>query len=137
MKAIDYNTLDALATHLETGKLGHKRFNLRVFNQNFDGRLQVDPEPYTCGTNGCAIGELPIIFPQRYAFGREGVIVSLATGWPVHKHEVYDSLGLDSYEFETLFFPNSYAPHQRTGAVGRKAVAIRIRELLVTKTIDE
>lgn len=43
-----------LATHLETGKLGHRHFYFGAYNL---GAVTANK----CGTSGCAIGELPII----------------------------------------------------------------------------
>lgn len=55
--------LEKIATHLETGKLGHATFDFMVINSALD----------TCGTNGCAIGEFPIIFKNDWRF-KHGVV---------------------------------------------------------------
>src|SRR5687767_12693977 len=67
----DYNTmkwhkkyrdrLEKLATHLEKGKLGHKKFNLEAYS------LAPAGSP-TCGSAGCALGECPTLFPRQWAF---------------------------------------------------------------------
>lgn len=59
-----------LAQHLENGELGHKNFDFSCFNRDLLSKgvkLKVST-PGSCGTNGCAIGELPIIFPEYWEF---------------------------------------------------------------------
>jgi hypothetical protein len=46
-----------LAGHIESGKLGHDRFDF--------GHISVKAE---CGTLGCAMGELPFCFPEAFKF---------------------------------------------------------------------
>ena len=53
--------LEKLADHLERGKLGHERFSFAVINGDDNGN-QLDVNG--CGTCGCAVGELPFVFPS-------------------------------------------------------------------------
>ncbi len=49
-----------LADHLEWGKLGHDEFTIiRYSDFNFCR---------PCGTTGCAIGECPFLFPDKWEF---------------------------------------------------------------------
>lgn len=57
---IKTDLLRKLADHLMTGELGHERFDLTTINGDGAG---------CCGTAGCAIGELPILFPDDWQFG--------------------------------------------------------------------
>jgi hypothetical protein len=67
MKKLHKNRLLKLAKHLEQGKLGHKIFNMRVWNAGtFDKN--------GCGTAGCAIGECPIVFPRLWIFRRNKIL---------------------------------------------------------------
>ena len=59
-KRLGRNRLLKLANHLHSGKLGHNKFNFSTFNSDISGK----GAPYKCGTNGCALGECPIIFKQ-------------------------------------------------------------------------
>lgn len=52
-----------LAAHLRTGKMGHKIFNFAVLNTDDD-----DNHVNVCGTQGCAMGELPIVWPEKFDF---------------------------------------------------------------------
>lgn len=52
-----------LADHLEFGVLGHQVFNFSRLN---DGT--VINKDTLCKTNGCAIGECPIVFPEDWKF---------------------------------------------------------------------
>ena len=47
-----------LAEHLESGKLKHERFDFSTISNVVNG----------CFTNGCAIGELPIVFPEAWKY---------------------------------------------------------------------
>ncbi len=59
-----------LAAHLESGKLGHKRFDFEQFNTGCE---------QTCGAAGCAIGECPVVFPKAWKFGRAGLPLLVGT----------------------------------------------------------
>lgn len=61
----------ALAEHLESGELGHKHFTLDVWNSLY-GNRQICLD-HSCGTYGCAVGELPILFPEDWKFSYNGV----------------------------------------------------------------
>lgn len=56
------------ADHIEKGKLGHERFDMRWLHRS--GAYTLDG---FCGTVGCALGELPVIFPRLFRFVGNGV----------------------------------------------------------------
>lgn len=62
MQKLYKDRLLKLAEHLEKGILGHKEFD---FSTVSFGKLQPTKG---CGTNGCAIGELPIVFPEDFYY---------------------------------------------------------------------
>lgn len=89
--------------HLEKGVLGHKEFNFSVINNGKDG---------TCGSQGCALGELPIIFPEAWRFNINDVF---SGGICLIRTEQYDFFpglnewfGIDYHEAKVLFYDNSY-----------------------------
>lgn len=48
--------------HLQKGYLGHKRFA-------FDSLYSEGPyQPNGCGTAGCALGEMPAVWPDRFCW---------------------------------------------------------------------
>lgn len=69
MEQIYKDRLLKLAAHLETGKLGHKIFNFDIINDIWEPK---------CGTQGCALGELPIVFPDRWKFSSRGSVLMSA-----------------------------------------------------------
>jgi len=54
-----------LADHLERGQLGHKNFDYNAINLVEQG---IPAEPNGCGSSGCALGEMPIVFPDDWEF---------------------------------------------------------------------
>lgn len=51
-----------LADHLEAGRPGgHKKFNFQVWHENHGSKN-------FCGTAGCAVGEIPVIWPRAAGF---------------------------------------------------------------------
>lgn len=65
----------ALADHLESGQLIHKVFDVGVVNDN---RRYGPITPNGCGTHGCAMGEIPAVFPDQWVFDRAGSIKLMA-----------------------------------------------------------
>lgn len=54
-----------LAAHLKSDRRGHKFFDFTIFSAG-----QRDPERHGCGSAGCAFGELPVVWPDHWDFGR-------------------------------------------------------------------
>ena len=63
--------LRQLAEHLLNGKLGHQRFDFTTFNNVYDF---VNGETNVCGTNGCAAGEMPFVWPDKFKFYKNVVV---------------------------------------------------------------
>jgi hypothetical protein len=66
-----------LAEHLDKGKLGHKRFDFKTFNNDVaPSHAKKKAGKYIgahgCGTNGCAIGECPFAFPEHWSIQEDG-----------------------------------------------------------------
>lgn len=103
---IRVDRLRILANHLLRGKLGHKKFNLKVLNVE-NGRTIYGH----CGTEGCAAGELPIAFPNEWQFGdTDYKVVSLKTGkscgdWM----DIKEFFKIKQTHLTTLFFSEDYS----------------------------
>ena len=85
-----------LATHLESGKLGHEKFDFSIYNNNY-----ISP---TCGTAGCAIGECPILWPKDWCFNETGRPRYRFTDWGT-EGSAREWFNIDSSEFGHLFIP--------------------------------
>lgn len=117
-----------LAKHLESGKLGHKRFDFSQFNGEMD---PVEPKPYTCGTAGCALGECPIIFPKQWRFDSNS-FPALRRGDASGYEAGAEFFGLNGVEVRSLFDPSDSG---LGGKATRKQVAKRIRQFVAAKQI--
>lgn len=131
MNAIGKRRLLKLAEHLETGKLGHEKFDFQVLN-SFYGEERV---PHSCGTNGCALGECPIVFPRYWKFDYSGQPVLQGL------EDAFDSaikfFQINKDESNGLFAPaktRPWAPGKilRSNAK-RKQVARSIRQFVICK----
>ncbi len=90
-----------LATHLESGKLGHEVFDFEQWN---------DAQGPRCGTCGCAIGECPIAFPDEWGFDAFGVPELIGEKWGARNgSRIFFELTED--QMEHLFLPESQMPH--------------------------
>jgi hypothetical protein len=136
MKKLHKDRLLKLAEHLERGKLGHKVFDFSRVN----GFVNCNPSRKACGTNGCAMGELPVVFPKSFKFGDtigcETEVVDV-NGWDVHD-AVDPFFGLGSEESGHLFYPNEQKPKLFGGRklgpkATRKQVAANIRDFIKHK----
>lgn len=114
-KQIRLDLLEQLSKHVRDGALGHKVFDFNVVN----GNLLVDAPPPVnkCGTNGCAMGELPIIFPERWRFNEAadvalfpGELATLRDDGQDLPGQVAHFFGLWRDEVWALFFPRAGAP---------------------------
>lgn len=96
-----------LADHLESGKLGHEKFDFSVINIGpFDIK--------GCGWVGCALGELPIVFPRQWRFTQSEIFLN---AWnPLLKSKSTGNVFSDAMKFfgitedeaHQLFAPNSF-----------------------------
>lgn len=58
-----------LAEHLETGKLFHETFDFSILSSRCLGMQ----EPQQCGSVGCAMGEMPYVFPDLCKYDNYGL----------------------------------------------------------------
>jgi len=64
--------LRQLANHLLNGNLGHKVFDFSTFNKN--PKIKFDEMGINeCQTNGCAAGECPILWPDKFEFQKQRI----------------------------------------------------------------
>lgn len=61
---IRFDRLKKLADHLRNGELGHVKFNFRYVHINGDTITKAQKKAGKCGSVGCAIGEMPRVFPS-------------------------------------------------------------------------
>lgn len=120
--------LEKLATHLESGKLGHKKFDFSAWNRT---RFHDNAKPYTCGYAGCAIGECPIVFPRDWGFTASGGVGLNGDSAYVEK-DAREFFGLLESELYHLFVPSMqrvslYGGKMLGGKATRKQVAKNIR----------
>lgn len=99
-----------IANHLSYGKLEHDVFSFINYNTSPDGEFKDN----NCGTHGCAIGELPRIFPKDFAFVR-GEFMNIPVLLGSQDATEYDKvisinkyLDLNENEYNILFIPYSY-----------------------------
>lgn len=94
--------LRKLADHLLNGKLGHQVFDFSTYNQNYDCTNK-------CGTNGCAIGECPIVFPDDWIFNAyyEPQLKNIdAQSFVVEKQSGQEFFKISEEQYEHLFLPD-------------------------------
>jgi len=127
--------LEKLAKHLEVGKLGHEIFDLNVVNT-----LPLRP-PYNCGTSGCAMGELPIVFPKSWEFHGHQIRLIIPKVL-MHRglgYEICRWFGISYRERLHLFYANKQDPKLFGGSrlecsATREMVAANMRDFLRIKT---
>jgi hypothetical protein len=128
MRKVHKNRLLKLAEHLEIGKRGHKSFRFSLLT-NSTGN--------TCGTAGCAMGELPVLFPRIWKF-TDSVIRLKKNTTAFYSTDVQAFFGLDNSEENHLFYPGLQRPSEYGGRVlGEKArpvsVAKNIRDFVANR----
>lgn len=143
----DFERLAQIVEHLVSGQLMHKEFNFAVLNSS-------DPiDDSGCGSNGCAIGEFPAIWPNDWRFIKEyspykdnspGVFYTpglLDEYLSYHgvSHNVLLWLSLTKDQAEYLFYPacNNGFPkpgtvNQMPGNATRYEVTARIRKFIAS-----
>lgn len=118
MKHFHLKRLLKLANHLKSNKLGHKRFSFKVTNifVSPSGEIQ-ESIPYKCGTNGCAIGECPIVFPKDWLFSKGADPVlrrfkeqDISWQWYAIRPSIMEFFGITDEESKHLFMPDEQMP---------------------------
>lgn len=115
----------ALSEHLLNGKLGHKEFNFYFYNHSYKG----NSKPEKCLDCGCAIGELPIIFPCQFYFDgnkvksmKNHIQISLA-------HSLRSEFSLeenDAYHLHKIFHDFSLYPEAVKNVITKEMVAHKL-----------
>lgn len=138
-KAVFKKRLLKLAEHLETGKLGHKKFNFGVFNA--DKHSWSVEKPYSCGYAGCALGECPVLFPRKWQFAADGSPVLSTTDRDnentLPTDEAAEFFGITRKECALLFVPYEGIAQWNRHVLGehatKKQVAASIRRFVAWK----
>lgn len=149
---IQYRKLQKLANHLRRGKLGHPVFDFSCINGGV-GQCEVDPKTLKvaakpCGTNGCAMGELPIVFPKDWAYPdpdidyTDGVLNITVAQTPEYirgdtprhefSQEVANFFGISQDAVDHLFYPDAQDPR----TYGGKHLKSNATRLQVAKQIE-
>lgn len=121
--------LAKLAEHLEKGQLGHVRFDFSTIN---------DTESPHCGTAGCALGELPIVWPNLWSWNYAGLPTLKDVGESIFSGaRIF--FGLSSVETFHLFYPDEqltdvYGGKDLDDNATRYEVAANIRAFIEIKT---
>lgn len=131
--------LEKLAAHLESGNLGHELFN---FNQ-----FHIGPHPIKetrCGTEGCAIGECPFVFPEDWEFcecGQLSVKPRLKSSAGTRYHDslsdAIDFFHLKGIEARLLFMPfgGEFQEDSLSDKATAAQVAQQIREFITRQPL--
>lgn len=97
MKTIYKRRLLKLARHLRDGKLYHDKFDIACYHSIIEG---------SCKTAGCAIGELPGLFPNHWYFLKDYPMLNIGS-----KENAFDDaktfFGLNRDESLALFDKSS------------------------------
>lgn len=126
--------LKKLSDHLRNGQLGHDEFDINTYNSSSpSARPQM--RKIGCGSSGCAIGELPIIFPNEWEFRKstwkEFFDVRLKNsfwernGMYATQIEAEEWFDIGEKKYTRMFMPSSYEPFPT-----RYDVADRIDQLI-------
>lgn len=115
-----------LATHLESGNLGHDIFDFGVYHQ----------ETKDCGTLGCAIGECPYAFPDEWEMQNGCPIYAMSSDSLEDEKEsgmvFFDINGVD---YVHLFVPESAPRGGLSVTASRHEVADNIRKFVARSQI--
>lgn len=115
---IRFDRLQKLATHLKKGKLGHVKFDFSEVHVNGETITIKQKEKGFCGSAGCAVGELPMVFKKTWKYSTSksygcripsvrNIISKRAFGMGFGWNEVYKFFGISKMTSNHLFVPNS------------------------------
>lgn len=135
MKKIFKERLLKLADHLESGKLGHRKFDF--------GHLHItgefDARDGFCGMLGCAMGEFPVVFPRHFKFeGDSGIHFKKHNINAWYEHGIREFFDLDNDAVNHLFYPGLQQPKKFGGRMlgdkaRRSSVARNIRKFVASQ----
>lgn len=94
-----------LAEHLEHGKLGHDKFDFMFISADYDTGAGK-----SCGTMGCAIGELPYAFPEDFKMDEDRNPLLRRGRSEYESDDQCKWFGIDQQERLHLFFPDEQSP---------------------------
>lgn len=124
MKKIHINRLLRIAKHLRSDKLAHPAFCFSHYNSRLNGRVAPKFAKKGCGTSGCAIGELPAIWP-RYFRWQDTAVLRIEYSSGITRHDAAEFLGLDFDDYDLLFIPrDGYTMNMR--GLSRFASAVEV-----------
>ncbi len=129
------NRLLKLADHLEKGKLGHKKFDFNVYDigQRIISK-NVIGQKINCGTNGCAIGECPVLFPRQWFFYELNRPMLRSHGSTQQSGE--DFFGISQEEYRHLFLPSDkWETTQQPKLFGGRILGPRAKKQSVANNI--
>lgn len=130
MKAIYRNRLLKLARHLESGKLGHDKFEFSTIHR------------VNCKTAGCAIGECPYVFRHAWTFRDTTPRLFRSRANGILRNASFQDaeswFGLEREESTHLFNPNCQQPTLYGGRMlgdgaKKESVAANIRAFIKRK----
>lgn len=90
-----------LADHLENGELAHKVFDYSTYNSTPGEYLDIN----VCGTAGCAIGELPAVWPGVFVW-YGSTILKIGNHYSSTGGSARSWFDLNNHEYEFLFIPS-------------------------------
>lgn len=130
MKQEHIDRLAKLAEHLEKGQLGHATFDFAVVNNSLEA---------SCGTAGCALGELPIVWPLCWSWNYGGIPYKIGVQ-RLFEEDACDFFGIDQEEMDHLFYPalqrvDVYGGKKLNRSATRYEVAANIRAFIEIKTV--
>jgi hypothetical protein len=106
--------LEGLEKHLRSGNLGHKKWDFQSVCYQFD-----------CGTCGCAIGELPYVFPHDFYFDKSketigATVIGFDCDHAVVPLNIFHVLRFEESQKEIL--ANIFSDSERHGVMNMKDV---------------
>ena len=104
MNKLHRQRLLKLANHLLKGKLGHDVFNFTCYNANIDSSPLAKRRE--CGSCGCAIGEMPIVWPKFWGFDYHVVVNKKIKVFRWEHQKEWFGITYTDYDF--LFCPVSH-----------------------------
>lgn len=104
-----------LAQHGRTGQWGHEKFDFYWTNaiecKDAFNKPSYFPQPNKCGTIGCYMGELPILFPDTFIFDERGDPVTTKSSL----ESIKEFFSINLSELMHLFYPYNQYPEKYGG----------------------
>lgn len=94
-----------MAQHLESGVLRHKIFDFSQVNDTYDSQ---------CGTLGCAMGELPVVYPKIWKY-KSGMVYLIQDSSGFMGKDIRVWFDLSQEEKLHIFYPKQQRPEKYGG----------------------